>query len=141
MAEINSIQPSAAIRAQDQLLSAVSANEGGLRRGLQGLSDKDEAEALAKQLERIFMDMVVDAMRKTVPESGLFEESAGETKTFTQMLDREYTGLASEFWEFGFHDALVRQILDPTGSGMDLPDTKVDLASQVAKPTQLEDSI
>lgn len=141
MAEINSIPPTAAIRSQDQLLSAASMNEGSLRRGLQGLSDRDEAEVLAKQMERIFMDMVVTAMRKTVPESGLFDEAAGETKTFTQMLDREYTGLASEFWEFGFHDALVRQILDPSGSGMELPGTKADLAAQAIKSTQLEGPI
>ncbi len=141
MADINNIQPLAAIRSQDQLLSSVSVNEGSLRRGLQGLNDREEAEALAKQMERIFMDMVVTAMRKTVPEGGLFEEAAGETKTFTQMLDREYTGLASEFWEFGFHEALVRQIIDPAGGGAELPDTKADLAAQAIRSTALEGSI
>lgn len=83
-----------------------------LQKTLSRLGENEQAEVLARQLEAIFSKLMISAMRKTVPEGGLIEKGAGE-KAFTEMLDNEFSQLAAEQWNFGFHDALVRQILNP----------------------------
>lgn len=94
--------------------AALAMNEGTLRSKLNGLDERAEAEAVAKQLESTFLSMMLSAMRDTVQESGLFGDDSA-SKMYQQMLDDEYVQLASDRWELDFHETLVRQILDPTG--------------------------
>ena len=59
---------------------------------------------------------MLNAMRKTVPEGGAISTDSYGGKVYRQMLDAEYAQAAADDWDFGFHEALVRQIHDPNGT-------------------------
>lgn len=99
-----------------QMRSALEAGQGGLRDAVQSLDERGQAELVASQLEKTFLDMMLSAMRESVQDSGLFGESSA-TEMFTQMLDQEYTHQAGEQWQFGFHETLVREILRENPAG------------------------
>jgi peptidoglycan hydrolase FlgJ len=82
------------------------------------------AEAMAGQLEGVFMQMMVKSMRSTVPDGGVTGKGLGGD-TYVQMLDQALVDQAVSGAEGGpagpfdaaFHDALVRQIMnDPNAS-------------------------
>lgn len=98
--------------AQVELASSLGSTEAVLRAQLDHLDKKGQAEFLANQLEEVFLNQLISAMRETVPESGLFGDDPAQ-RMFTQMLDSEYARLGAGSWDIGFHDALVRQILGP----------------------------
>lgn len=49
----------------------------------------DDAKLMksCRQLESVFFNMMLKEMRKTIPQSGLLEDSAHEQEIFTEMLD------------------------------------------------------
>ena len=98
--------------AQVELASSLGTTESVLRAKMDNLDKKGQAELLADQLEEVFLNHLMSAMRETVPESGLFGDDPAQ-RMFTQMLDSEYARLGAGSWDIGFHDALVRQILGP----------------------------
>lgn len=93
-----------------QMRSALEIGQGGLKKAIQRLDERGQAEMVAGQLEKTFLDMMLSAMRESVQDSGLFGKSSA-SDMFTQMLDQEYTNQAGEQWQFGFHETLVREIL------------------------------
>lgn len=93
-------------------LAAMSASRGNLQNQLADMGPREQAEMVASQFEGIFLGYMLKAMRSTVPDGGLLGDS-GPHQMFTEMLDQEYVKEASKQWSFGFHDALVRQILGP----------------------------
>jgi flagellar protein FlgJ len=83
---------------------------GSLRR-LQSIEDpRSRAEAVADQIESVFMDMVMKAMRATVPEGGLLGKGLGGSM-YVEMLDQELSRLGAAPRDPRFHDALVRQMM------------------------------
>ena len=112
MQEIGAIRAMAHDPARVGLHGISLGDPTALRQTLSRLDENEQAEVLARQLEAVFAKLMISAMRKTVPEGGLIEKGSGE-KAFTEMLDNEFSQLAVEQWNFGFHDALVRQILNP----------------------------
>lgn len=80
-----------------------------IQRSLQMHDPKARAEAVANQLESVFMGMVLKAMRDTVPEDGLAGKSLGG-KNYVEMLDQHYSQLQNIPKDPRFHEALVRQI-------------------------------
>ena len=68
------------------------------------------AEAVASQLEKVFMEMMVKSMRATVKEDGLFGKSMGGSN-YIEMLDQQYAQLEGIPKDPRFHEVLVRQIL------------------------------
>jgi flagellar protein FlgJ len=74
-------------------------------------SQKDKA-ALKKScedFEAIFIQSLFKAMRKTVPESGLFEKNTS-TETFQDMLDQEIASKISRKQSVGLADQMYRQM-------------------------------
>jgi Rod binding domain-containing protein len=103
------------IRASAPAQSALASSEATLRQTLRELDPGGQAEHLASQLESNFFGMVLRAMRDTVPEAGLLG-GAGEARLYRGLLDEEYSRVAADRWRTDFHDALVRQILNPSGA-------------------------
>jgi flagellar protein FlgJ len=50
--------------------------------------DKEKLKAACKEFEGLLMQIMYRQMKKTVPDGGLFEKSAG-TRIFEEMLDEE----------------------------------------------------
>ena len=91
---------------------------GSLHR-LQSIEDpRSRAEAVADQIESVFMDMVVKAMRATVPEGGLLGKGMGGSM-YVEMLDQELSRLGSGPRDPRFHDALVEQIMQSSAEPAD----------------------
>ncbi len=103
---------------------------------------RQRAEAVATQLETVFLTMMVKAMRQTVPEGGLLGKGLGG-KHYVEMLDQEFARAgAAGGLDPRLHQALVRQMMqtpeaigtatvsspaapEPAGGATDLP-TKGD---------------
>ncbi len=77
-------------------------------------------EKVAQQFESVFVQMMLKAMRETVPEGGLFGDEA--TKTFEQMLDSQLSVTLSEGGGIGLAPVIARQLKGNAG------------LEQVAKP-------
>ncbi|HEY4321503.1 MAG TPA: rod-binding protein [Gemmatimonadales bacterium] len=63
----------------------------------------------AHDLEAVFYGQLLQAMRATVPEGGIFQQSTGE-KMFTSMLDDEVSKMASNQTDRGLATALYHQL-------------------------------
>lgn len=112
---ISSIAPRAT--AKDDLRGATGTGEAELRGTLQGKDKASQAEIAAKQMEGYFFNLLLTEMRKSAPEGGLIGKGGLGGKIYSSMLDQEYARLASGEFKLDFHDALVRQILDPVARG------------------------
>jgi len=72
----------------------------------------DESVKLAKvavQFERMFAEMMVKEMRKTVGDSGLFKRSTGE-EIFTEMLDSEFANKMVRNGKLGLAQVIIDQM-------------------------------
>jgi Rod binding domain-containing protein len=94
-----------------RLRSALALDEAALRGALRGRTGREQAEVLAAQVERAFVQVMMSELRKTVPEGGLLGRGLGG-RHFLELLDQEYARLAAENLRFDFHESLVRQIVD-----------------------------
>ncbi|MFN2371917.1 MAG: rod-binding protein, partial [Candidatus Krumholzibacteriia bacterium] len=69
-----------------------AAEQGRLRalaaRGGSGGEDREGLERAAREFEGVFLNQLMQAMRRTVPENELFN-SQGATKIYRQMHDQE----------------------------------------------------
>ncbi|MBN2898227.1 MAG: rod-binding protein [Clostridia bacterium] len=105
-------------------LSTVTAGIEQSRQVSESVSDKSFEEALKKaaesgddeqlkdaceQFESVFLNMMLQTMRKTIPESDLVEKSQG-TKTFESMLDEEYSKSLAKGGGIGLADVLFNQL-------------------------------
>lgn len=98
-------------------LDAVSAHGAG-----QLESDRAAIRRLADELEGVFLSQLFQAMRSTVPEGGLVEESSGE-EMFRAMLDEQLAQAAATQWKAGIgaalYEQLTRYLTEPTTSTSD----------------------
>jgi soluble lytic murein transglycosylase-like protein len=72
----------------------------------------DKSAKLAKaamEFERMFAEMMVKEMRKSVGSGGLIEKSTGE-QIFTEMLDSEYTKMMVKNGNFGLAKTIIEQM-------------------------------
>jgi len=83
---------------------------------------------VAQQFEAMFVQQMFQAMRKTVPESGLTEESNGR-RIFTDMLDQEMSTQASHQQSLGLADLIYRQLVQ---DGTDSIKTKLPSQSGIS---------
>ena len=90
--------------------SALATDEKALRESIAVGGDRDKAEGLARELEALFVNMVIDEMRKATPQSEIFGKNSGE-KIYSQMLDREYGKIMAQGFDPRFHETLVNQIV------------------------------
>lgn len=69
----------------------------------------DEQWAVAKGMESLMIDQMIQQMRKTVPENEFITKSQSE-KIYEQMLDSEYARVISESGTIGIAGLIVEQI-------------------------------
>jgi flagellar protein FlgJ len=74
--------------------------------GFSGLTERAQLERAARELESVVVNQLFTTMRKSVPKSGLVEESPA-TEMFRSMLDTELARVAAEKSPFGLADAIV----------------------------------
>lgn len=97
----NTLQQAQSQASQLKLENLASSTEGSTE--LEGL------EKAAKEFEAVFMNSLMKAMRKTVPDNKLFN-SSGPTKFYQQMQDAEMAkAMASGHNKMGIADMIVRQ--------------------------------
>jgi flagellar protein FlgJ len=72
--------------------------------------DTEKLREVSDQLEGVFINMMMKAMRNTIPESeGLFEKSTAE-KMFQSMLDESYADKMAEAGGIGISDMIFDQM-------------------------------
>jgi len=78
---------------------------------LRSIADpKARADAVAKQLESVFMGILLKTMRATVPDGGVLGRGLGG-RTYVELLDQQWAELGGMPRDPRFHDSLVRQIM------------------------------
>jgi peptidoglycan hydrolase FlgJ len=77
----------------------------------------------ARQFEMIFLDMMLKGMRKTVPGDSMFDSEA--TRTFTSILDQEFSRKLADQGGLGLADLLVKQLSQLHGGHAAKADTAV----------------
>jgi flagellar protein FlgJ len=76
--------------------------------------DVAEIKKAAKEFESIFMNMMLESMRKTVPTDGLMGGGNAED-IYRSMLDSEYAKVLAEHQSSGLADTISRQLLESMG--------------------------
>lgn len=94
----STIDPSALLKATQQTPQTVSNQR-----------DKKALKKSCQDFEALFIQSMFQAMRKTVPEGGLFEESA-PTKIYQDMLDQEIATQVSRKQSLGLAEQMYRQM-------------------------------
>jgi flagellar protein FlgJ len=82
--------------------SSIMANEVKSR-------EKEQLYKSCQELESVFVNKVLDAMRSTVSSSGLFEKSFA-TETWESMLYQEYAKKMSQTGSLGLADIIYKQL-------------------------------
>jgi flagellar protein FlgJ len=79
--------------------------------GFTGLTEPEKLRRAAQELESVVIGQLLGAMRRTVPEGGLFEKSAAND-IFQSLLDTELARATAEKSPFGLAEALERSLAD-----------------------------
>jgi flagellar protein FlgJ len=88
----------------------------GQLNSLKTIGDKrQQAEQVATQFESVFMEMMMKAMRETVPEDGLFSGGQAES-TYRSMLDQQLVQMKGSSFDPRFHQRLVESIMDQSAT-------------------------
>jgi len=88
---------------------AVSANPNYLNhKSIREEATSEELEA-AQGIESLMVDLLIQEMRKTVPENDIIPVSQGE-KIFRSMLDSEYAKTISQSGTLGITDLVLEQM-------------------------------
>lgn len=103
-----SIQDSLSLNVQ-QVRSSVQLNRLDNAQGLSTQEDAKLREA-CKDFEAILIKQMLDAMRKTVPESSLLERNQGQD-IFEDMLYQEYAEQMADSQSIGISDMMYRQMV------------------------------
>ena len=72
------------------------------------VSDNDSVKEVSQQFESLFVDMMLQSMRKATQKSGLLDSHA--MQTYEQLFDQELAKSLSETSVFGIAEAIERQI-------------------------------
>ena len=79
---------------------------------------------VAQQFESLFVNMMLQAMRKATNKSGLLDSQA--TQTYEQLFDQEVATSLSKTGSFGIAEAIERQIRFSKGSEQHLNRSETD---------------
>ncbi len=80
-----------------------------LERSMNQEQDNKELKEACESFESYYVQQLFKEMRKTVPESGLFEKNNAR-ELYTEMLDGEYAKIISEGQGIGVGKALYKQL-------------------------------
>ena len=72
-------------------------------------ADDQKLRKVCRDMESMFMNMLLTSMRETVPEGGLIEKPSGE-KIMQSMLDQELSNSMAKAGGIGIADMLHRQL-------------------------------
>jgi flagellar protein FlgJ len=81
--------------------------------------DDAELRQVCAQLEGVFLEQLMKAMRETVPDGGLTDGGAGE-EIFSSLLDGHLSNTAAAQMERGLGAALYRQLRGPGAASVEL---------------------
>jgi len=84
----------------------MSGIDGVLGPGFSGMSEYAKLQRTAQELEAVVVAQLLESMRNSVPEGGLFEKSAADD-VFRSMLDGELARVVARKSPFGLADAIV----------------------------------
>lgn len=87
-------------------------NDKRFEEALKKAADSGEDKRLretCQEFESVFLNMMLQTMRKTIPDGGLVEKSQA-TETFESMLDEEYAKSLSKSGGIGLADVLYKQM-------------------------------
>lgn len=73
-------------------------------------ANEAELKKAAKEFESLFMNLVMQRMRETVPDSEMWGESSQKIKLFESMLDEEYSKLSADKSSRGLADIIYKQL-------------------------------
>ena len=79
-----------------------------------GSAEADDSKEVAQQFESLFVNMMLQAMRKATNKSELLNSQA--TQTYEQLFDQEIATSLSKTGSFGIAEAIERQIQIARGS-------------------------
>lgn len=97
----------------------IGPDHGAVQRSATAESDAEDARLreACVQLEGIFLEQLMKALRDTVPEGGVIDGGAAE-EVFSSMLDGHIAMQASSGVERGLATALYRQLRGPEGDAV-----------------------
>ena len=103
---------------KDKLTQAQKAANGGDKTtdaasAAKAAADDKKLRKVCRDMESMFMNMLLTSMRETVPEGGLIEKSSGE-KIMQSMLDQELSNNMAKAGGIGIADMLHRQLAAKT---------------------------
>lgn len=79
--------------------------------GFDGLTQEQKLQRTARELEAVLIAQLLGAMRKTVPEGGLFGQTAS-AKLFRTLLDTELARDVADKSPFGLADAVTGSLAE-----------------------------
>jgi peptidoglycan hydrolase FlgJ len=91
-----------------QTLSATPASVGGLSRAKK--PEDSHLKKAAQDFEALFMTQMLQEMRKTIPDGGLFAKS-GENRMYESMMDEQLGYQLAQGRGMGLSQSLYRQLL------------------------------
>lgn len=95
-------------------------SEANLLNQAKGLNDKESKELAlkraAKEFESLFIYEMLKAMRKTVPEDGLFQGITGKD-TYQTIVDQQFASALAEKGGLGLADVIYRQVIPQLQEG------------------------
>jgi len=77
--------------------------------GFNGLTEEQKLQRTARELEAVVLAQLLAAMRKTVPEGGLFGQSPS-SKLFRTLLDAELARDVADRSPFGLAEAVTKSL-------------------------------
>ena len=103
---------------KDKLTQAQKAADSGDKtvdaaKAAKAAADDQKLRKVCRDMESMFMNMLLTSMRETVPEGGLIEKSSGE-KIMQSMLDQELSKNMAKAGGIGIADMLHRQLAAKT---------------------------
>lgn len=109
---INSITSSAPMDPSQYIQKAENDKTNDFVKALEDATKQKDKEKLiesCRQLESVFLNQIIEAMRSTVPKSDLFGNSFSDD-VFQSMLDQEYSKSISESGSLGLADIIYKQL-------------------------------
>jgi len=111
-----------------------AAQAAGAVRAAEKNSDPRLKKAV-QEFEALFLTQMLQEMRKTVPEGGLFEHS-GQDRMYESMMDEQLGYQLAQGRGMGLSQALYRQLLRSADA---VPAVKVDQAAQPDQAAQIRE--
>ncbi|MBZ0270094.1 rod-binding protein [bacterium] len=87
----------------------MSGIDGVLGPGFSGMNERAQLQRTAQELEAVVVTQLLESMRNSVPEGGLFEKSAADD-VFRSMLDGELARVVARKSPFGLADAIMDRL-------------------------------